>query len=592
MTEGLRFVGSRVLAGLDEMRIDDRAVVEDHERLRRILRQRGGDGAAALFAEPVLSRSNGSAPARIDWYTALDGHIRPLLDLDPDRAADLRCRIQSTLSEIEPVLRDPNDGPFVAACLNLASPLAILAVGDDPLLIDWGLLPIGLVKDESARARHHAEVLNSLLPDGLPAPPIGREDWVVHFRPSVSSARLEDVTAPRATPPQPRIGTGRTPVVATAIAGCLLALSCIPGVLLFPMAPHATSGEVRAMQAAWLDSLRRRRDVLAAAGRFACPHLRTELPNLVPQSPAGVSLTPGDLTHSRASAAIDPPASTPAPGPTTPPSGAGLVDQLERGTVLVLAGEVTGSGFFVTDDMVVTNRHVVENAQSLLIAGRHVGVVQAALVRIGGAGTLEDFALLRVARQSSVRPLALATPSRPLTPVVAAGFPGLYLGTDPTFARLREGDASAGRDLEPVFQTGVINHLQRYEEAAVTLVLHGAEIAPGNSGGPLVDYCGRVVGVNSFGRTDDRLPVTARYALGADGLAGFLRSAGLTALVETKACELQTAPREAVTAAAAPPDPVPGAAAEAPVQAAPTPRSPAPPRTAPPPGSDARPPAR
>ncbi len=148
-------------------------------------------------------------------------------------------------------------------------------------------------------------------------------------------------------------------------------------------------------------------------------------------------------------------------------------------------------------------------------------------MRVGDEGTLTDFALLRLPAQSGGRALSVAPPGRPLTPVVASGFPGLHLGTDPIFARLREGDADASRDLVPVLQSGVVNHLQRYEAEAVTLVLHSAEIAPGNSGGPLVDYCGRVVGVNTFGRTDEQMPVTARYALGSDGLLAFLTKAGI-----------------------------------------------------------------
>jgi S1-C subfamily serine protease len=70
-------------------------------------------------------------------------------------------------------------------------------------------------------------------------------------------------------------------------------------------------------------------------------------------------------------------------------------------------------------------------------------------------------------------------------------------------------------------------------------VLHGAEIAPGNSGGPLVGYCGRVLGVNTFAIADRNLPITARYALGADGLGRFLESIGAAARMEDKSCEPQ-----------------------------------------------------
>ncbi|MCJ2026333.1 trypsin-like peptidase domain-containing protein [Methylobacterium sp. J-067] len=562
MTGSMRFVASRTLAGLDPIRIDDRILLEDYERLRRLVLTRCGASVADLFAEPVISRSNGAAPARVDWYTHLDGPIRPLAELDPAVAEPAAQRLRSALATLAPLLRDREAGAFAAACLNLASPLAVLAVGDAPLLVDWGLLPQGLAADDRGRGRHFASTLGAFAPAAMPSPPTSRDDWAAHVEPLPAADPIVSRRLRRA-PAWPRRQVVTAPVVATAVAGLLLALSFVPGVLVFPVLPQGVSAEARTLQTAWLDGLRRRRDALVASERFDCPRLRTELPTLVPQSPASVRLPTDPAAPPQARTGLEAPAAQAGPG-AQPADG--LTDRLERGTVLILAGNATGSGFFVADDLVVTNRHVVEGAPSLLIAGRHAGLVPATLVRVGDEGTLTDFALLRLPSQSGGRALSVAPPGRPLTPVVASGFPGLHLGTDPIFARLREGDAGASRDLVPVLQSGVVNHLQRYEAEAVTLVLHSAEIAPGNSGGPLVDYCGRVVGVNTFGRTDEQMPVTARYALGSDGLLAFLTKAGIAITPDARACDLQASPRVAAAAPAEPAAPTGQAAPRTPAR--------------------------
>ena len=58
-----------------------------------------------------------------------------------------------------------------------------------------------------------------------------------------------------------------------------------------------------------------------------------------------------------------------------------------------------------------------------------------------------------------------------------------------------------------------------------SVLLHTASIARGNSGGPLLDRCGRVLGVNSAITRADEGDSTFAFAIAGTELAAFLREA-------------------------------------------------------------------
>ena len=139
----------------------------------------------------------------------------------------------------------------------------------------------------------------------------------------------------------------------------------------------------------------------------------------------------------------------------------------------------SGTGFFVAPDVIVTNNHVAEGASSIEAVLPTGETLHAEIV---GRDAHTDLAALRVPAQT-IPPLDLARQAdlRVGELVVAVGSPfGLAgtvtLGVVSGLGRtMRSG---SGRLIENVIQTD-------------------AALNPGNSGGPLLDVRGRVVGVNT-----------------------------------------------------------------------------------------------
>jgi S1-C subfamily serine protease len=170
--------------------------------------------------------------------------------------------------------------------------------------------------------------------------------------------------------------------------------------------------------------------------------------------------------------------------------GAAVVSVLRRGSGR--RGDAgAGSGFFFAPDgYLLTNAHVVAGA-------KHVEVVLAAGEKLEasviGEDAATDLAVVRVAP--------------------ASGLPFVEIGP----ARLRVGQlvVAIGNPLgfASTVSTGVVSALGRSMRGAggrkiEGVVQHTAPLNPGNSGGPLVDARGHVIGVN-----------TAMIIAGAQGLS-------------------------------------------------------------------------
>ncbi len=179
---------------------------------------------------------------------------------------------------------------------------------------------------------------------------------------------------------------------------------------------------------------------------------------------------------------------------------------VDKATVLVAILEgnklrSTGTGFFVAPDQVITNAHVVNKPNTTIrLFGESIGSVSATVVATGqsvsdGGVDLAVLSAPEAAGKSGV--LTFANADRG-DRVRAAGYPGVIVQRDPAFLERLRNPVPNQSFREPVIDPGSIVSKQA-EGATGTWLYHSAYIDKGSSGGPLIDFCGRVVGVNTAG---------------------------------------------------------------------------------------------
>ena len=155
-----------------------------------------------------------------------------------------------------------------------------------------------------------------------------------------------------------------------------------------------------------------------------------------------------------------------------------LAEALRRSTVHVRVGggraQGSGSGIALTGDRVLTNAHVIR--------GGPISVEwwegKATAATVAKVDRRRDLALLQVAKLEAP-PATLGESSRLKagTPVIAVGNPLGFIGA---------------------LSSGVVHALRPIAEGGPKWIHADVRLAPGSSGGPLADFDGQVLGVNTM----------------------------------------------------------------------------------------------
>jgi len=585
--------------------------LESYAALQALLNAKAGPEVARLFAEPLLSRGNDTASPSVSWYAETEGSGVPIARLDDAEQAAVVARLSRHLRAVRALLDDPDDGALIAAALHVADASDIWSVGGQPVIINWGMLPKDMARDGATRLAHYQKTFGPYLPLSAPPPLTSaeRQSWQAARNISAPAADAETSSAKAAPaaatgaaagsavggaaaakaaggrasdtampPPAPPAGHAdgdrRVPmsawlplVVLLVLAAGVLAWLLMPGSRIFPQMANdravtdeatlaAAEGVNRALEER-LASLQSALDgaVCTDDGTLLMPDGRT-IEGMLPPDPGDASDIPGAVREAA-------PRSILPPDPQRvrvddgaddgPKDTASLLAHIEARTAIVLApgegGLGSGTGFFVGPDLLVTNHHVIDGAgpQGVFVTNEALGQLYQAEV-LKSLGPFEmtggDFALLRVpgVNQPAFDVLE-TTETLKLQSVIAAGYPGDLLQTDDQFQALRSGNLQAAPSL--AVTDGTVSTEQNVNSAR--MIAHSAPISKGNSGGPLIDMCGRVIGVNTFIKQGTAR--TLNFALAAPDLMRFLAGTDALPNVVTKNCapriERPVAPKSA-----------------------------------------------
>ena len=208
--------------------------------------------------------------------------------------------------------------------------------------------------------------------------------------------------------------------------------------------------------------------------------------------------------------------------------------KLAGSVVRIVCANGTGTGFIVSSDgHILTNNHVMNGTVSCSVV--FSGTSDRISARMVMTDPVRDISIIKIPRSGlTALPLTTQIPD-PGDTIWALGFPG-------------NADI-VGTAIDPTPTDGPMQRSFRAPRGRVLmdLIQHGAPVNPGNSGGPMFDGCGRVIGINTFvplGRVEGKRTVSATGIYFGSNISEsirMLRSRGIAFTEKSDKCTVTSA---------------------------------------------------
>lgn len=491
-----------------------------------------GKSVSLILAEPVLTPATSSSPDTLAWYIDTPHEPRPLHNLSPSEAEATRQQIAHALRLVFSTASDQQN--MVEHILSSPTAENIFITPSHIIICNWGLWADPQQDSSPFSTSFLGKILSSSLTPSskAPSPPLEQAH-------AATSARSQETIL--SSPPKKASVFNSLTLISKAYILCLLALFFLAGFLIglrliWAQQPTQINGLSlpEARQLVQNDPAVQKKNTL----------LQKEVESLEEQ----LKHPSCNLHKDRADTGLN----HLVPKQAAPLQkdgqafGGSLPRLLTQSTVFITGirtdnGVVSGSGFFITPDTILTNRHVIENLipNGLLVANKAIGkLVPAQIIGVSHDSIIGhmDLAVLHVSNIPPQQPLVLTPTINPLDDVVAAGYPGMLLKTDSNFLRLlKEGDPTAIPGV--ILTKGQVNAIQT-DSSGFEIMPHSATVSEGNSGGPLVDMCGRVVGINTFVTAEKETSTHGNYAIKTDSLIAVLQKAHIPITVKEDSCSI------------------------------------------------------